>query len=244
MNRSRRLARTAALLYLVTWVTSVAAVPLYGGSSFDPAAPLAGRSSVLTAGVLEVVLAVAVVGTSLALFPLLRPHGEGAAVGYVALRALEASVILVGVVAILPAVAEPATTAAPGLSPDVVAGLHLVHDWTFLVGPGLVNPVNAAVLAVLLLRARLVPRFIPVLGLVGAALVGGLNLAVLFGVTGVVPVLVVPLFAWEICLAGQLVLRGIRPPRAEVPAPEVLAAAGTVPPSPTPASGGRGTMGP
>jgi hypothetical protein len=209
MTDPRRLARLAGLLYLVTWVTSVAAVPLYGGSAFDPGAELAGRTSVLTASVLEVALAVAVVGTSLALFPLLRPHGEGAAVGYVALRTLEAGVILVGVVAILPAVARPATTAAPGLAPDVVSGLHLVHDWTFLVGPGLVNPVNAAVLATLLLRTRLVPRFIPVLGLVGAALVGGLNLAVLFGLTGVLPVLVVPLFAWEICLAGYLVLRGL-----------------------------------
>ena len=42
------------------------------------------------------------------------------AVGMVALRGLEASVILVGVVAVLPAVARPATTAAPGLSVDVV----------------------------------------------------------------------------------------------------------------------------
>lgn len=94
----RRTARLAAVLFLVTWVTSVGALPLYGGSSYDPATRLAGRDSVLTASLLEVVLAVAVVGTSLALYPLLRAHGRGAALGYVALRGLEASVILVGVV--------------------------------------------------------------------------------------------------------------------------------------------------
>jgi hypothetical protein len=96
----RRTARLAAVLFLVTWVTSVGALPLYGGSSYDPATRLAGRDSVLTASLLEVVLAVAVVGTSLALYPLLRAHGRGAALGYVALRGLEASVILVGVVAV------------------------------------------------------------------------------------------------------------------------------------------------
>ena len=70
----RRLARSAAGLYVVTWVTSVAAVPLYGGSSFDPTARLAGRESVLAASLLEVVLAVAVVGTALALYPVSSTH--------------------------------------------------------------------------------------------------------------------------------------------------------------------------
>lgn len=202
-------ARWAAALFLITWVTSVAAVPLYGGSAFDASAQLAGRSSVLLASLLEVVLAVAVVGTSLLLFPLLRPHGAGSAWGYVALRTLEATVILTGVVAILPAVARPATTADPGLSPEIVTALHLIHDWTFLVGPGLINPVNATVLAMLLWRRRLVPRFIPALGLGGAALVAGMNVAVMFGLTGVQPVLALPLFAWEISLAVHLVRVGI-----------------------------------
>jgi len=140
MFHDRWLARAAAALYLVTWVTSVLALPLYGGSATDSTAGLASRASVLTASVLEVVLALAVVGTSLLLYPLLRPHGPAAAVGYIALRTLEASVILVGVVAVLPAVARPATTASPGLDPAVGAGLHLLHDWTFIVGPGLDRP--------------------------------------------------------------------------------------------------------
>lgn len=214
MTTTRRLALTAAALYLVTWVTSVAALPLYGGSAADPAAPPAGRASVLSASLLEVILAVAVVGTSLALYPLLRSHGRGSALGYVALRVLEASVILVGVVAILPVVARPATTTAPGLEPGVTAGLHLLHDWTFVVGPGLINPVNAAVLATLLLRRRLVPSFVPVLGLVGAALVAAMNVAVTLGVTTPNPLLALPLFAWEISLAATLALRGIHTPEA------------------------------
>ncbi len=224
MARPDRLARGAAALFVVTWVTSVAAVPLYGGSSFDAGAALAGRSSVLLASLLEVVLAVAVVGTALALYPLLRPHGRGAALSYVALRTLEATVILTGVVAILPAVARPATTAAPGLEAGVVAGLHLLHNWTFLVGPGLVNPVNAVVLATLLLRRGLVPQFIPLLGIGGAVLVAGMNVVVLLGLGTAQPLLAVPLFAWEICLATHLAIRGLRRPRPQLPAPTRLEA--------------------
>ena len=208
----RRLSRSAALCYLTTWVTSVAAVPLYGGSTFDPDAAPAGRTSVLLGSLLEVLLAVTVVGTSMALYPLLRRHGVGSALGYVALRALEAAVILVGVVAMLPVVARPGTTGGSGLSPDVVAGLHLLHDWTFLVGPGLINPANAVVLATLLWRTRLVPRFVPALGLAGSALVLVMNLLVMFGHTEVIPALAAPLFAWEISLAATLAFRGLRGP--------------------------------
>lgn len=209
MSPRRRLAIGAAVLYLITWVTSVAALPLYGGSAADATAPLAERGSVLTAALLEVVLAVAVVGTAVALYPLLRPHGAGAAIGYAALRTLEASVILLGVVAILPAVARPALTTSPGLDPGVSEALHLIHDWTFIIGPGLINPVNAVVLATFLWRRRLVPRAVPLLGLVGSVLVAGMNVAVLFGVAGLQPLVALPLFAWEIGLAATLVWRGI-----------------------------------
>ncbi|MFN8127534.1 MAG: DUF4386 domain-containing protein [Candidatus Nanopelagicales bacterium] len=198
MTTDRRLAVTAALLYLVTWITSVAALPLYAQG---------GRTQVLGGGLLEVILAAAVVGTSVALYPLLRQHGSAGAIGYVALRVLEAGVILIGVTAILTTVAQPASTASPAFA--ATSGFQLLHDWTFLVGPGLINPINATVLAVLLLRCRLVPRFIPLLGIVGAVLVGGMNLAVMFGLMSAQPVLALPLFAWEICLATTLALRGI-----------------------------------
>lgn len=207
---ARSAARIAGSMYLVTHVTSVVAVILYGGSALDPEAALGSRTSVLLGGLLEVVLAAAVVGTAVALYPLVRRHAEGLGVAYVALRTLEASVILTGVVILLPAVAAPATAVAPGLSPEVIAGLRLVHDWTFLVGPGLVAPINTVVIAGLLLRHGLVAPWIPVLGLVGAPLVAGANLGVMFGLNQPQPWAAVPIFLWEISFALYLIIRGLR----------------------------------
>lgn len=119
MTTDRRLAATAALLYLVTWITSVGALPLYENG---------GRSQVLAGALLEVILAAAVVGTSVALYPLLRSYGHAGAIGYVALRLLEAGVILVGVVTILTTVAQPASTASPAFGPEMTSGLH-PHRW-------------------------------------------------------------------------------------------------------------------
>lgn len=205
----RSTARLAGALYFVTHVTSVAAVFLYGGSGFDPTAPLAPRASVLTGAILEIVLAISVVGTALALHPLVRRVSHTVASGYLALRTLEASVILTGVVVLLPAVARPALTSAPALGTDTVTALRLLHDWTFLIGPGLVVPVHTVLLAWLLWRERLVPRTIAGLGLIGGPLVGLMNIGVLLGLTGVVAPAVVPVFAWEIGLAGYLILRGL-----------------------------------
>lgn len=202
-------ARVAGILYLLTHVTSVGAVVLYGGSGLLPAT-LAGRTPVLVGGVLDVVLAAAVVGTSVALYPLLRPHGPAAAAAYVGLRTLEASVILTGVVTLLAVVAAPGVAAVPAVPDDVASALVRVHEWTFVVGPGLVCPINTVVLAWLLLRRGLVAGWIPILGLIGGPLIGVVNLAVLFGLTPAVPVAALPIFAWEVSLAVHLLVRGLR----------------------------------
>lgn len=212
MTTPRATARLAGLLFLITHVTSVGAVILYGGGNLDSSTPLAGRTSVLVGGLLEVVLAAAVVGTAVCLYPLVRGYGPGLASAYVALRTLEASAILTGVVVLLPVVAQPATGASPGLDQAVGDGLRLVHDWTFFIGPGLISPINTVVLAWLLLRDRLVPRAIPMLGLGGAALIGAVNIGVMFGLLRPQPLAAVPIFAWEISLALTLIVRGLRSP--------------------------------
>lgn len=207
-NRSIQ-ATWAGASYLVTHVTSVGALLLYGGTVQDATSTLNGRQTVLAGGLFEVLLAAGVVGTAVALYPLLRDRGPGLSIAYVALRTLEASVILTGVVTLLPVVASPASTGVPGLGSDATLALRLIHEWTFLVGPGLIAPINTVVLAWLLWRERLVPRFIPLLGLGGAVLVGVANLAVLFGLTRPVAWAAIPIFVWEISLAFRLLGWGV-----------------------------------
>lgn len=69
-------------------------------------------------------------------------------------------------------------------------------------------------LAWLLLRTQLVPRAIAVLGLVGAVVIGVVNLSVLAGLCDVIPLAAVPVFLWEISLGVYLLVRGIDPGRA------------------------------
>jgi len=222
MTSPRRLAIAAGVCYLVTHVTSVAALALYSPALKD-AAWIAGHGTdgrVLLGAFLEVFLAFAVVGTAVALYPVVRRQNEAVALGYVTLRTLEAGIIVVDIAALLAAVTlrrHLAGAAGPDPAPWVAAGRAVLalHDWTFMLGPSFTSGTNTVLLAWLMYRARLVPRFIPVLGLLGGPLVFASVTGVLFGLygqyTAVPAVAALPEFAWEVCLAVYLIVWGFRP---------------------------------
>jgi uncharacterized protein DUF4386 len=222
MSSVRKLAIAAGVCYLVTHVTSVPAAILYG-PILNRSAYILGSgpdTAVALAALLEVICALGIVGTAVALFPVVKRQHEGIAMGYVGLRTLEAGIIAVGVLPLLTVVTlrqQFAGAAAADSASLVPLGQALVelHNWTAILGPGLICPANTALLAYLMYRSGLVARFIPVLGLVGAPLVFAYNAALLFGLSAHIPawaaIGVIPIFAWEVSLAIYLIARGFKP---------------------------------
>lgn len=222
MTGTRRVALLGGTAYLATFVLSIPAVPLYAPVTDDPGYVLGtgADTRILFAGLLEFLTALACVATALALYPVLRRAGRTAAVGFLSSRIVEAGLILVGVVSILSVVTlrqdlgageEPAA----GLLP-VAHALVAVRDWTFLLGPGVMPAVNAAFLATVLYRTGLVPRVLPLIGLIGAPLLLIKSGIVFFGgmsadVTVAAGLLTLPIAAWEFGLGVWLVAKGFRP---------------------------------
>ena len=217
--RSTR-ATAAGVFFLVAAVAAVAGLALYQPALTDPRYVLgAGPDGrVLLGGFLEALLAASCIGTAVTLYPVVRRTEESVALGYVCGRVLEAAVISVGIVATLALVTlrQGAAELDSDALPAVATALIAVHDWTFLLGPGLVIGVNSLLLAWLVHRADLAPRWIAVLGLVGGPLVFASSTAVLFGayeqVSTVAMLAAVPVAAWEMCLAVFLIARGFRTP--------------------------------
>jgi hypothetical protein len=218
MTSLRRTSAIAGVMFLITHVTSVAALVFYkpalGDENFIAGA--GSQGSVLVGVLLEVILVLAIVGTAIAVFPAVRRISEAGALAYVALRTLEAGVIAVGVIPLLVMVSLRQDLADPASAATLGHALVSFHNWTFLVGPSFVCGTNTAVLAFLLHRSGLVPRFIPVLGLVGGPLVFLAGAAVLLGAldqfSASTALFAVPVFAWEICLAVFMLVRGFREP--------------------------------
>ncbi|MGY1696071.1 DUF4386 domain-containing protein [Geodermatophilus sp. SYSU D00814] len=217
----RRTSLAAGVLYLVTFV-SVPTLALYQDVRGEAGFVLGAGSDtgVLLAAFTEVVVALAGIGTAVVLFPVARRVSEAAAVGFVASRVVEGALIVVGVVSVLTLLtlrADVAGTAGADPAALVTTGhaLSAVYDWTFLLSQSLMPVFNALCLGYVLYRARLVPRVLPVLGLVGAPLLMASDVAVFFGVYDrAAPIAVLaalPIAVWEFSLGVYLTVRGFRP---------------------------------
>ncbi|WOQ18453.1 DUF4386 domain-containing protein [Raineyella sp. W15-4] len=225
MSHPRRLALTAGLLYLVTVVTSIPALAVKAPILKDPAtlASPAVRNALLGATLLEVVLASSCVGTAVVLYPIARRQSETAALGFVMSRLAEAGLVLLGVAAmvslttIVPGttIVPDGPTAAPATVSSATSALVAIHDWAFLLGPGLIPAVNALLLGSVMYRSGLVPRIIPAVGFIGAPLLMASAIATLFGlveqVSAVAGLAALPVALWEISLGLWLTVKGFRP---------------------------------
>ncbi|MER5777451.1 DUF4386 domain-containing protein [Streptomyces sp. NPDC002039] len=220
MSSDRRTAAAAGVLFLVTEIAAIGGLALYR-PVLDGAAGVLGPGDVTSAflgALCELVLMVAVIGTAVVLYPVVRRQHEAMALGYACLRLLEAAVITVGVLSVLTVVTlrrEAVGVAGVGGADRALVALH---DWTFLLGPNVALGLNTTLLAYAMYRSRLVPRFIALLGLVGGPLICASAVAVMFGAYEQVSVtgsaLAVPVFAWEVVLAVRLIAKGFDPVRA------------------------------
>lgn len=218
----RRNALVAGVLYLLTFASSIPAVALIAPVLTDPRYILGAGSDpqVLVGCLLDVVNALACIGTAVALFPVGRRQNESLALGFVTSRMVEAAVILIGVVCLLAVVTlrqDQAHAAGADAASLVSVGgaLVAVRNWTFLLGPSLMPAFNALLLGSLLYRSGLVPRIIPLVGLVGAPLLLAADLARYFGWIDQVSVLAgvatLPIFLWELAVGLWLTFKGFRP---------------------------------
>lgn len=222
VGAGRREARIAGILYLVTFAASIPAAFYFLTPVLDDPRYIVGSGSdarVVVGCLLDIVNALACVGTAVAVFPVVRRHHEPLALGFVASRLFEAATIAVGVVSLLAVVSlrqdlsgtsEASTTGLMATGQALVA----VRDATFQVGPNMCAAINALLFGTLLYRSGLVPRAIPAMGLVGAPLLLGATVAALFG--AIEPespwfVGAVPIAAWEFAVGVYLAVKGFRP---------------------------------
>jgi hypothetical protein len=221
MDRNRRTALVAGVLFLITFITSIPALALFQPVLDDPAGYIAGAGAdnrIFLGAFLELLLIIANVGTALVLFPVLRRQSEILALGYVTARLVECTFIAIGLISVLAVVSlgQDAAGGDAGSLGAVGYALAAIKDWTFLLGPGFVVGVgNGLLLGYLMYQSGLVPRGMAMLGLIGGPLIVISGIAVLFDVfqyggTGQ-SIATIPEFLWELSLGIYLTVKGFKP---------------------------------
>ena len=221
MTSLRKTALVAGIFYLITFV-SIPTLALYGPvkNHRDWILSSGTHTGVLVGCLLEVIVALAGIGTAVTLYPVVKRQNEGVALGFVTSRLLEAAMIFTGVLSLLSLVTlrhDLGGAAGANAAALVTTGAsHVaVYNWTMLLGQTLMPCINALLLGSLMYRSRLVPRIIPIVGLIGAPLLIAGVIVTLSAGTGHISafqaVATLPVAAWEFSLGVWLVVKGFRP---------------------------------
>lgn len=215
MTSFRKTALVGGILYLVTFVGSIPAAILVGPALEPGYVTGTGADQQVTLGlVLELVNVFGCIGCAVALFSVIRREHEGLAVGYLATRTFEAVTITVGVLSLLALLTLRQQGAASGDAASLVpvsSALVAVRQWAMTIGPNMAA-FNALMLGTALYRARLVPRAIPALGIIGAPILITYVAGTILGLTGPGTIFqgiaVMPFFIWELVLGLWLTFKG------------------------------------
>ena len=211
MTASRKTSLTAGILYLLTFI-SIPTLSLYH-EIHQPAfiSSSAPSSDVVFGALLELLMALFCIGTAIVLYPVLKKQNETLALGFVAARVLEAALIFTGVAALL-TVLQMRTL---GAEASVMSRAFVMfYDRLFLISQSFIPAVNGLLLGTLLYQSRLVPRLLPIIGIIGAFTLTAGDVAVLFGVIDqrapLAGVSAIPIALWEFSLGIYLTFKGFK----------------------------------
>lgn len=222
MTATRRLALIAGVFYLLTFLFSIPAYFLYEPVLTDRAYIVGGGGAdtrIILGAVLEMLTALAGIGTAVAAYPVIRRQSEAASLGFVTTRIYEAAVMMIGVIALLAIVSirQEGVVAGSDTAAMTAVGQMLVdvRDHTARLGPGLAPALNALCFGYVLYRSRLVPRIIPALGLIGAPLLLASVLGRIVGLIGdqsvFAAIALPPIFFWELSVGLWMTFKGFNP---------------------------------
>lgn len=222
----RTVARVVGVLFITATIAAiVGGMLVLPVEEADALADVAAADAGIVSGVLlELLMAVSVVGIAALFFAVFRRREPGLAMVYVGARVLEAVLLAAAAVSAL-AVLGLART---GGTVAEATPLLVVREQTYLLGSLVALGLGALVLYGLLLRTRLVPSWLSVWGLVGAALILGRGLVEVYAVelsVAVQGVLAAPIALNEMVLAIWLIVKGFDEPAEPMRAREAPAVA-------------------
>jgi Domain of unknown function (DUF4386) len=231
---TRKYAFATGLFYLITFAASIPAAFYFLTPVLDDPAYIVGAGAdtrVVIGCLLDVVNALAAIGSAVAFYPVARRLNESLALGFVTTRIFEAAVIMIGVVSLLAVVTLRQGAGGTGADQAslVTTGQALVavRDYTFQFGPNVSAALNAVMIGTILYRSRLVPRVLPTMGLLAVLPLVAAAVAAVFADAEQNPMWFAPggalIFVWELSLGVYLVVKGFKPSALTAATPSAVA---------------------
>ncbi len=216
MKPYRMTAIVVGVVYLVGFVVGIGGEILFNSVLGQPNYLATLSANSLTVAIGAVLWLMAVIGDAahgVLMFPVLKPHGERLAVGYLAARIMDALFIAIMVIFLLlqiPLGAEYLNAAAPDVAYLQSLGRLLTQGqlYAYQIGMSTLG-VSGLMLCYTLYKANLLPRWLAIWGLVGYAVIFCGMLSEIMG-SGLGLASSLPGGLWEIFVGGWLIVKGFK----------------------------------
>lgn len=216
MNSNKMTARIVGVLFIIATVTAILSL-VFLGSTLDAPGYLTtvseNENQVIISVMLWLILAVSVTGIGVTMFPILKKYNESLALGYVGIRLIETIFIIVGSMSLLTLLTVSQEYVAGTLDASYFQPLGTfllaLGDWSWIIGTMIFLGLGGLPLNYLLYQSKLIPRWLSIWGLIGAALV------LLYGLLGLFDLdpsfLAAPIAVQEMVFAVWLIVKGFNP---------------------------------
>jgi len=224
MNSNKKTARITGILFIVATVAGLLGSGLTGSivGAPDYFVQIAANKNLIVLGaILTFIAAAGSAGIAISLYPVLRKHNEGLALGSVGFRLVEGVFYIVGALGLLSllSLSQEYTSVGPQAVPTFqVLGtlITAIRVWAGFVLGVIAFCLGAAMYYYVMYRSKLVPRWLSAWGLVGLALVFSMTLMIAFGErisepSGMLVLLAIPIALQEMVLAVWLIVKGFNP---------------------------------
>ncbi|MEZ4670755.1 MAG: DUF4386 domain-containing protein [Anaerolineae bacterium] len=219
MNSNRQTAKIVGALFLASNITfllgaMVFLAPILGSTDYLTLVS-ANRAQVAVGALLELINGIAYVGIAVLMFPLFKPRFESLALAYVGFRLIEFVMQVASSLSPLKLLTLSeefvnANASDPAAFHTVGSSLIAERYWAFQ-ALGIVFAVGALMFYTMLYQSKLIPRYLSVWGLIGAALVLVNTIIVTLGLhlgSELGAFLGLPMLLNELVLGLWLIVRG------------------------------------
>jgi len=216
MKTYRKTAIVVGVLFIAATVLSLMSSSILGSIIGTPnylTNVSANGNQTILGALLELAAAISVMLIPAVMFPMLKQQSEGMALGYFGFRILEAVTLIVGAISsllLLTLSQQYVNAGAPAVSSFQISGALLLgaRNWAFPLNPLVFGP-GALILYSVMYQANLIPRWLSIWGLIGAAMVFVFGLLGMFG--NILIFLAIPIAVQEMVMAVWLIVKGFQP---------------------------------